>query len=62
MFDTKTQKIVIGSGARQDVNIWRASATSSSGQGLDAMSAVQSHGNMDRDAYVLSTSSINQLL
>ncbi|XP_069489680.1 uncharacterized protein [Ambystoma mexicanum] len=42
-----------GSGARDDVSIWKADATNGDGQTINAMSGVRRHGNMDIPAYVL---------
>ncbi|XP_069489679.1 uncharacterized protein [Ambystoma mexicanum] len=42
-----------GSGARDDVSIWKAVAINADGQFLNAMSGVKRHGDMDIPAYVL---------
>ncbi|XP_075470036.1 uncharacterized protein LOC142502662 isoform X1 [Ascaphus truei] len=47
-----------GSGAKDDVSIWKATTTSPDGQGLNVMSAVKKHGEMDVPAYVLRSSSV----
>ena len=40
-------------GSDVDVTVWRAIPSDSTGQGVRAMGAVPTHGNMDRMAYVL---------
>ncbi|KAJ1139377.1 hypothetical protein NDU88_005750 [Pleurodeles waltl] len=42
-----------GSGARDDVSIWKASPINPEGQTLNAMSGIKRHGDMDIPAYVL---------
>lgn len=42
-----------GSGARDDVSIWKASPINPEGQTLNAMSGVRKHGDMDIPPYVL---------
>ncbi len=50
-----------GSGAHDDVTVYRAVARDANGQGMQAMGAVRCHCNMDRTAYVLKASVIQYI-